>query len=94
MGVPGRAPTPTSSSEDGDILDLADDEGWEDLEADEESVKVRCLVCAVTFDAIPSVVQHSRTDHGLDLVDIQRNLGGRIHPRLSLVLTHTDRDPW
>jgi len=69
-------PASASSSEDGDILDLADDEGWEDLEPDIETVKVRCLLCTMVFGGILSVLEHSKTDHGLDLVKIQKTLGG------------------
>ena len=60
--------------EDGDVLDLADDEGWEDLEPDVEAVKVSCLLCDQVSEDIKAVLSHCATTHGLDLVKVQRNL--------------------
>lgn len=74
-----RLPASANSSEDGDILDLADDEGWEDLEPDLETVKVRCLICATMFAGASSVMEsleHCGDVHELDLVKIQKTLGG------------------
>ncbi len=76
LEVASRTPASASSSEDGNVLDLADDEGWEDLEPDIETVKVRCLLCAMDFDGIPSVLEHSKAAHSLDLVKVQKTLGG------------------
>lgn len=69
-------PASASSSEDGDTLDLTNDEGWEDLEPDIESVKVRCLMCTMDFGGVSSVLEHSKAEHSLDLVKVQKTLGG------------------
>lgn len=76
LEVACRTNASASSSEDGDILDLADDEGWDDLEPDIEAVKVRCLLCALDFEEVSSVLEHGKTQHSFDLVKVQKTLGG------------------
>ncbi len=76
LEVACRTNPSASSSEDGDILDLAEDEGWEDLEPDTETVKVRCLLCSLDFDKVSSVLEHGKTQHSFDLVKVQKTLGG------------------
>ena len=73
--APNREMTASASSEDGDVLDLADDEGWDDLEPDVEIVKVFCLVCDVIFDGAQSMLEHCKKNHQLDIVSIQKDLG-------------------
>ena len=65
----------SGSSEDGDVLDLADDEGWEDLEPDVETVKVVCLMCDVIFEGAQFMLQHCKDIHQLDIVSIRKDLG-------------------
>ena len=65
----------TGSSEDGDLLDLADDEGWQDLEPDVELMKVCCLLCDVVFQDVKSMTTHCKASHGMDLVQVQKDLG-------------------
>ena len=62
-------------SEPSDILDLADDEGWEDLEPDVEIVKARCLLCDTLAADAGSVLLHCKETHGLDIVRVQKDLG-------------------
>ena len=70
-----REMTISGSSEDGDVLDLADDEGWEDLEPDVETVKVVCLICDVVFEGSQSMLEHCKDNHQLDIVSIRKDLG-------------------
>ena len=70
-----REMTVSGSSEDGDVLDLADDEGWEDLEPDVETVKVVCLLCDVVFEGAQSMLEHCKDNHQLDIVSIRKDLG-------------------
>ena len=70
-----REMTASGSSEDGDVLDLADDEGWEDLEPDVETVKVVCLMCDVIFEGAQSMLEHCKDTHRLDIVSIRKDLG-------------------
>ena len=65
----------SGSSEDGDVLDLADDEGWEDLEPDVETVKVVCLMCDGIFDGAQSMLEHCKDNHQMDIVSIRKDLG-------------------
>ena len=60
---------------DGDLLDLADDEGWEDLEPDVETVQLHCLLCSATFGDAKLLLLHCRQGHGLDVVKVQKDLG-------------------
>lgn len=64
----------SDSSEDADILDLKDDEGWEDLEPDIEKIEVFCLGCAQTFPDAKSMLPHCRDAHNIDIVNIQKTL--------------------
>lgn len=73
--APDQEMTVSTSSEDGDVLDLADDDGWDDLEPDVEIVKVFCLVCDVIFDGAQSMLEHCRKTHNLDIVSIRKDLG-------------------
>ena len=67
--------TVSASSEDGDVLDLADDEGWNDLEPDVETIKVFCLVCDMIFDCAQTMLEHCKNNHQLDIVSIRKDLG-------------------
>lgn len=75
LGINGLRSTSTESSEDEDVLNLADDEGWEDLEPDVEPLKFYCLSCDVVSDRLDSVLNHCKNVHSLDLVDVQKSLG-------------------
>ena len=73
--VPNQAADLSGSSEDGDVLNLADDEGWDDVEPDLEPVRILCLICDTVFDRIQSMLQHCKDSHGLDIVSIRQQLG-------------------
>ena len=77
--APGREMSVSAGSEDGDVLDLADDEGWDDLEPDVEIVKVFCLVCDVVFDGAQSMLEHCKRNHQLDIVSVRKDLGEHAH---------------
>ena len=64
----------SDSSEDADILDLEDDEGWEDQEPDMEKVEVFCLGCPRTFKDVKSMLPHCRDTHNIDIVKVQKTL--------------------
>ena len=64
----------SSSSEEDNILDLDDDEGWEDQEPDVERVEVFCLGCSLTFTDAPSMLHHCRDTHNIDIVNVQKTL--------------------
>lgn len=64
----------SSDSEDGDILDLADDGGWEDLEPDVEKVEICCLRCSSVFPDVRLMLHHCKHQHSLDVVNVQKTL--------------------
>ena len=64
----------SDSSEEEDILDWQDDEGWEDQEPDMEKIEVLCLGCPQTFPDAQSMLPHCRNSHGLDIVKVQKTL--------------------
>ena len=65
---------PSDSSEEADILDLQDDEGWEDQEPDVEKIEVLCLGCSQTFPDVQSMLPHCRDLHKIDIVKVQKTL--------------------
>ena len=64
----------SDSSEEADILDLKDDEGWEDQEPDVEKIQVLCLGCPQIFPDAQSMLPHCRDAHNIDIVEVQRTL--------------------
>lgn len=64
----------SDSSEEADILNLDDDEGWEDQEPYVEKIEVLCLGCPQTFSNVQSMLPHCRDTHNIDIVDVQRTL--------------------
>ena len=64
----------SESSEEADILDLKDDEGWEDQEPDVEKIEILCLGCPETFPDAQSMLPHCRDTHDIDILKIQRAL--------------------
>lgn len=69
------SPASSSDSESHDILDLEDDEGWEDLEPDVEKIKIVSLFGEDKFDDVQTMLQHCKDNHQFDLVKIQKELG-------------------
>ena len=69
-----REAAPSDSSEEADILDLKDDEGWEDQEPDVEKMEVFCLGCSQTFPDAQSMLPHCRDTHSIDIVKVQKTL--------------------
>lgn len=69
-----RKATPSDSSEEADILDLEDDEGWEDQEPDVEKIEVLCLGCSQKFPDAKSMLPHCRDTHNIDIVKAQKTL--------------------
>ena len=69
-----REAVPSDCSEQADILDLKDDEGWEDLESDVEKIEVLCLSCPQMFPDAQSMLPHCRDTHNIDIVKVQKTL--------------------
>ena len=82
---------PSDTSEEADILDLKDDEGWEDQEPDVEEIEVLCLCCSRIFANAQSMLLHCRDAHNIDIVKAQKTLsayrlGEAIHLNCHLLI--------
>ena len=64
----------SSSSDEGNILDLDNDEDWEDQEPDVEKIEVFCLGCSQAFTDAWSMLLHCRETHNIDIVNVQKTL--------------------
>jgi|SRR6266516_1754804 len=81
---PSRAEAPetyknSDSSSNGsdisDILDLQRDEGWQDVEPDDEQVEFICFFCPNVSTAILNLMEHCREKHQFDFLKIRNDLG-------------------
>ena len=71
--VAGRSRN-SSDDEDTDILNLQEDDGWEDVEPDIEKVNIVSLLDNEIFDDVPSMLQHCKDVHNFDLRKVQKEL--------------------
>ncbi len=69
------SPDTSSSSESSDILNLEDDEGWEDVEPDVEKVKIVSLFGKDEFDDVQTMLQRCKDSHQFDFIKIRKELG-------------------
>lgn len=65
----------SSDSEDSDILNLENDEGWEDAEPDEDETVVVSLIGDGVFPNVRSMLRHCKDVHSLDFLQIRNELG-------------------
>ncbi|KAL2410461.1 Ribosomal protein arginine N-methyltransferase rmt3 [Exophiala dermatitidis] len=63
----------SDSSSSSDPLDTMDDEGWEDVEPDEESVTVLSLFDDKTFPDARTMLAYSRDQHGFDIWKLRKD---------------------
>jgi len=68
------SPASSNCSESHDILDLEDDEGWEDLEPDVEKIKIVSLFGEDKFPNVQTMLQHCKDNHQFDLIKIRKEL--------------------
>ena len=64
----------SSSSESGNEL-REDSEGWEDLEADVETLEFKDFFSDNVFPTAAAMLENCKKTHGLDFVKIQKDLG-------------------
>lgn len=60
-----------SESSSSDVLDLKNEEGWEDMEDDTEAITVVSLFDDRTFTSAKEMLQHCKDKHGFDIWKIQ-----------------------
>lgn len=70
------APSDSGSSEASDILDLKDDEGWEDAEPEEEEQnQFVSLLDDEVFSDMIAMIQHCKEKYGFDFLEVRQKLG-------------------
>lgn len=67
--------TDESSSSISDPLNLTKEDGWEDLEPDEESENVRCLFSDEVFSDSRSMLAACKENFGFDFCKVQKEFG-------------------
>ena len=65
----------SDSSSNTDPLDLRNEDGWEDVEQDEEQITVISLFDDRTFPNARSMLEYCRDNHGFDLWKLRQELG-------------------
>jgi protein arginine N-methyltransferase 3 len=75
----------SGSSETSDILDLKDDEGWEDAEPDEEETIFISLLDDEVFTDIMSMLNHCKDEYGFDFLEVRQRLGLDFYGNIKLV---------
>jgi type I protein arginine methyltransferase len=65
----------SDSSSESDILDTTNDEGWEDLENDEEQITIVSLFEDKTFPDARSMLLHCRDAHDFDIWKLREEHG-------------------
>lgn len=75
----------SGGSENSDILDLEDDEGWEDAEPDVEETRFVSLLDREIFTDINSMLKHCKDKHNFDFLQIRDKLGLDFYGNIRLV---------
>jgi type I protein arginine methyltransferase len=79
MGAPASVTSEISESDSesstSDPLDLARDEGWEDVEPDFEKVMVQSLFDDKAFTDVRSMLEHCKQAFDFDFMKIRAELG-------------------
>jgi protein arginine N-methyltransferase 3 len=81
--VPADDVSLSGSSED--ILDLKDDEGWEDAEPDIEETQFKSLLDDEVFSNIPEMLKHCKEKHNFDFLAIRQKLGLDFYGNIKLI---------
>lgn len=79
------APSASGSSEASDVLDLQDDEGWEDAEPDVESEHFISLLDDEVFPDIMSMLNHCKEKYNVDFLELRRRLAFDFYDSVKLV---------
>lgn len=68
---PEQMPASSNSSQVADILNLTDDEGWEDAEPEEERTRIVSLLDNEVFPDVGSMLAHCKKRHSFDFLQIK-----------------------
>jgi type I protein arginine methyltransferase len=75
----------SSGSETSDVLNLKDDEGWEDVEPEEEQEKIFSLLDNEVFPDVASMLAHCKKKHDFDFLKIRENFALDFYGCIKLV---------
>jgi protein arginine N-methyltransferase 3 len=75
----------SSGSSERDILDLKDDEGWEDAEPGEESDTFISLLDDEVFTDLMQMLNHCKEKHNFDFLELRQRLGLDFYGNIKLV---------
>lgn len=78
-------PPSSGSSEASDILDLKDDEGWEDAEPDVETEIFISLLDDDVFTDITSMLNHCKSKYNFDFLELKQKLASDFYDGVKLV---------
>jgi protein arginine N-methyltransferase 3 len=78
-------PSSSGSSEASDVLDLKDDEGWEDAEPDVENETFISLLDDEVFADIASMLNHCKSKYDFDFLDLKQKLAFDFYDGVKLV---------
>jgi protein arginine N-methyltransferase 3 len=79
------APSASGSSEASDILDLKDDEGWEDAEPDEEEEHYISLLDDEVFTDVTSMLNHCIEKYNFDFLKLRQRVAFNFYDNVKLV---------
>ncbi len=74
-----------------DIPESEDEEGWDDVEPDEEQAQIVCLFDDHSFPDVRAMLDHCRKTHGMDIGGLCRSMGPYVlffHCNLHGILIH------
>lgn len=64
----------SGSSEASDILDMRDDEGWNDIEPDEEEQTFISLLDDEVFHNLNAMLEHCKAKYNFDFLEIRQKV--------------------
>ena len=75
----------SGSSEPSDVLDLKDDEGWEDAEPEEENEQFISLLDDEVFTDVMSMLNHCKQKYNVDFLELKKRLAFDFYDSVKLV---------
>jgi protein arginine N-methyltransferase 3 len=85
MSEPAPIDDASSSRSSEDILDLKDDEGWEDAELDVEETQFKSLLDDEVFSNILEMLKHCKERHKFDFLAVRQVLALDFYDNIKLV---------
>ena len=83
--APDESEHSSSASSEGDILDLKNDEGWEDAEPEEETDNFISLLDDEVFTDIMQMLNHCKEKRNFDFLELRQRLGLDFYGNIRLV---------